>query len=190
MQGEVYDLSMSSGATTIELADELGVDHLQVCLEIEGLEAIHGRDAIVKCVPNGSHGYVGTHDYYLTVLGMDHLRAIHAPKPAAPPVKCRRCGRILRSATSIARGMGEACAAKTAAAARTAATTVNPDQLAKATELVAEGAIVPVHRGTVYRAVSSDGRRTYTVTPWACDCPAGVHDRLCYHRVAARLLAA
>jgi hypothetical protein len=49
--------------------------------------------------------------------------------------------------------------------------------------------MVTVHHGRAYRAVSSDGQRTYLVAGEACNCPAGLHGGMCYHRVAVELLA-
>jgi len=64
-----------------------------------------------------------------------------------------------------------------------------PEQVAKAAELIAEGAIVPL-RSVIFLAVSSDGRRQYRTAPGACTCPAGIRGVRCYHTAAARILLA
>lgn len=68
-----------------------------------------------------------------------------------------------------------------------------PFQVSKAMDLIVDGAIVRIRtRFTLptFRCVSSDGITTYLTAPSACTCPAGQAQRLCYHRVAARMLAA
>jgi hypothetical protein len=111
----------------------------------------------------------------------------------APTAKCTRCGRTLRSATSIAAGMGRTCKAKVAAAARqiNAAAAYKPAQVTKATELVELAAIVRV-RFAVFTAVSSRGDDLYTVNAATrtCSCPAGEKGLACYHLAAAEILTA
>jgi hypothetical protein len=103
---------------------------------------------------------------------------------------CLRCGRTLRSAKSVAEGVGKTCKARIAAAAKTS--TEKPAQVAKATELIELGAIVPLRRrsGTrVFRVVSSRGDATYLSTARQCNCPAGLKGRYgCYHELAVRLV--
>jgi hypothetical protein len=60
----------------------------------------------------------------------------------------------------------------------------------KARLLIADGAFAPTWNRRVWRFVSSDGSRTYLASPEACTCPAGKHDRRCYHCAAAGLLRA
>lgn len=105
--------------------------------------------------------------------------------------RCTRCGRTLRSAQSIAAGMGRTCKAKVAKAAELAAVAYKPFQVAKATELVELGAIVRT-RFAVYTAVSSRGDATYTVNAAlrTCTCPAGEKHVACYHLAAAEMLTA
>jgi len=107
--------------------------------------------------------------------------------------KCIRCGRVLRAAKAIADGAGRTCKAKIAAAARTAE--FKPAQIAKAQELIADGGILPIRGRRVFRAVSTDGTRTYLTAPQTCTCAAGLKSeradqRVCFHRVAATILAA
>jgi hypothetical protein len=101
--------------------------------------------------------------------------------------QCGRCGRTLTDPESVAAGYGPVCAKRIAEAAQ--ASTHQPAQVAKAVELIETGGMVTVHHGRAYRAVSSDGQRTYLVAGEACNCPAGLHGRMCYHRVAVELLA-
>lgn len=101
--------------------------------------------------------------------------------------QCGRCGRTLTDPDSIAAGYGPVCQRRIAEAATASAH--QPAQIAKAVELIETGGMVTVHHGRAYRAVSSDGQRTYLVAGEACNCPAGLHGRLCYHRVAVELLA-
>lgn len=108
----------------------------------------------------------------------------------ATTAKCLRCGRALRSAASIAAGVGPTCGRKIRTAAKT--TSHKPAQVAKAVELIELGAIVPLktRHTPVFRAVSSKGDRVYLVAQQACTCDAGVRGRACYHRLAVELIAA
>jgi hypothetical protein len=110
---------------------------------------------------------------------------------------CLHCGRTLRSQRSIREaqrngGYGRGCARKITNIAKTVDLTgCKADQLAKATELIEDGAIVPIRGRRVFRAVSSDGARTYLTAPTACTCAAGLRGHsVCFHRVAASILAA
>jgi hypothetical protein len=105
--------------------------------------------------------------------------------------RCLRCGRALRAAASVARGYGRTCQARVRTAAATVdLTAYKPFQVAKATEVIEQGAIIPTSRRTVYRAVSSDGSTVYLTTTDACTCPAGQKGRACYHRAAVIILTA
>jgi hypothetical protein len=109
--------------------------------------------------------------------------------------KCLRCGRVLRSAASIAAGYGPTCGRKIRAAAATvtAAKLHKAVAVAKAMELIELGGIVPVRtrRTPVFRTVSSDGTGSYLTARQACTCAAGLKGRYtCYHRVAVELIAA
>jgi hypothetical protein len=111
----------------------------------------------------------------------------------ATPARCLRCSRVLRSATSIAKGYGRHCGAKIAVAAKVAS--AKPAQVEKARELIELGAIVPLRRrasGTrVFRVVSSKGDATYLSTAHQCNCAAGLKGRYsCYHELAVQLLVA
>jgi hypothetical protein len=102
---------------------------------------------------------------------------------------CLRCGRILRSADSITRGLGRTCRTKIRTAERTAnLTDFKPEQIASAHELIEDGAIVTI-RPQIFRSVSSDGSEQYlTAATGQCNCPAGLKSRRCYHVAAVRIL--
>lgn len=111
----------------------------------------------------------------------------------ARTTKCLRCGRTLRSATSVAAQVGRHCKAKIAAAAKKVQ--AKPAQIAKAIELVELAAIMPLPRrrsGTrVFRVVSSRGDATYLSTADHCNCAAGLKGRYsCYHNLAVQMVLA
>lgn len=104
---------------------------------------------------------------------------------------CRRCRATLVAPRSVARGYGDRCWREKRREDAALAAGFKPETLAKARELIEDGAIIPVRGRRVFRAVSSDGERTYLTAPQACTCPAGLRARhVCYHRAAAALLAA
>ena len=107
--------------------------------------------------------------------------------------KCRRCHRTLRSAASIAAGMGRTCARKTRqeAAARLVLANYSSVQVEKVRELLADGGVQRVDR-TTFLAVASNGIDRYEVSTAhaSCTCKAGQNGRACYHLGAAQLLAA
>ena len=110
--------------------------------------------------------------------------------------RCLRpgCGRVLKSAKSVAAGYGPVCARKIREAALAEAREgFTEAQQAKAEELIRDGGLVPVRatarNGNLFRAVSSKGDATYLVTAHGCGCRAGVQGRRCYHLLAARTLA-
>lgn len=108
----------------------------------------------------------------------------------ATTAKCLRCGRMLRAASSVRASYGRWCAAKIRAAAIAEAVKgFAATQVEKARELIEMGGLVPV-RGKIFRAVSSKGDASYLVARQACGCPAGLHDRMCYHRVAVAIVTA
>jgi hypothetical protein len=109
------------------------------------------------------------------------------PSPVAQSAKCLRpgCGRKLTAAKSVACGYGPRCLAKIRKAAVDAALEgFTDDQRDKAAELIADGGLVPTKRPGVYRTAGSKGDVTYLTHTAACTCPAGLHDRRCYHRAA------
>jgi hypothetical protein len=112
------------------------------------------------------------------------------PQTTCDTHRCLRpgCGRVLKSAKSIALGYGPVCAAKIRAAAiEEARRDFTPEQAAKADELIRDGGIVAQAAG-LFEAVSSKGTDTYATDGHSCTCPAGAKDRRCYHLLAARVL--
>lgn len=109
------------------------------------------------------------------------------------PARCLRCGRPLRAASSVSAGYGRWCRARIRAAQLaeilkgfTAA------QVEKARELIADGGLVPTSRPGVFRAVSSDGERTYLTHSATCGCPWGLRGKAkaCAHSLAVRIVLA
>ena len=105
---------------------------------------------------------------------------------------CLRCGRVLRSADSVRTGYGPTCKRKVRAAAQAQVIAAHkPATVAKARELIEQGAIVPLRGRRVFTVVASNGIDTYKTAPQACTCPAGLRGRfVCYHRVAAQIVTA
>lgn len=105
---------------------------------------------------------------------------------------CRRCRATLTSARSVARRIGNRCLRleRAEATARAKAVAgVKPEMVAKAHELIEDGAIIPLRGHRVFQAVASNGVDLYLVASQACNCQAGLKGRTCYHKVAARILA-
>jgi hypothetical protein len=116
----------------------------------------------------------------------------HGTSPDQQVHRCLRprCGRVIRSARSVALGYGPVCArAIRKAALDEARADFTPEQQDKAAELIRDGGIVPTPRDGVFQAVSSKGDATYLVHSAACNCPGGLRaKRPCYHSLAARIL--
>lgn len=107
------------------------------------------------------------------------------------PITCGRCGRVLRSARSIKRGLGPTCGAKRAQAFEIVDVVADytPVQVEKAKELVELGGIVRLYPNRPWFAVvATKGDHVYRTSPKGCTCPAGMHYRRCYHTAAARVL--
>jgi hypothetical protein len=96
--------------------------------------------------------------------------------------KCRRCGRQLRSQRSRDLGYGVWCLRRVIKAVSALNPQPSPIQVEKAFDALLDGAVTRYR--SIFKIVSSDGYRRYTVTRSACTCAAGMHDRLCWHRVA------
>jgi hypothetical protein len=106
---------------------------------------------------------------------------------------CLRCWRPLTSARSIALGYGPTCLrkVKTAALAHTQNGGHKLALVAKATELIEQGGLVPLRARRIFQVVASDGATTYKTAAQACTCPAGLRGQhTCYHRIAAQIIAA
>lgn len=110
----------------------------------------------------------------------------------ATHTNCLRCGRKLTSAKSVATGYGPTCTRRVKAAAKAQVIAAHkPTTVAKAQELIEQGAIVPLRGHRIFTVISSDGTATYKTAAQACTCPAGIKGRfVCYHRVAAQIVAA
>jgi hypothetical protein len=104
---------------------------------------------------------------------------------------CLRCGRKLAAASSVAAGYGRCCAQKIRTAIASAEPTeFTADQHEKAAELITSGGVVPARFPGVFGTVASAGDAYYLTHSAACNCPAGLHGRLCYHMAAVRFIAA
>lgn len=105
--------------------------------------------------------------------------------------KCRKCQRPLRSATSIALGIGPRCAAIEAALAG-----LDDRQQDKAREAVEDGAVIATSREGIAMVVSEDGESVHlTSAAGHCSCLHGVRRtsataKTCWHPGAVRLAAA
>jgi hypothetical protein len=104
---------------------------------------------------------------------------------------CKRCRATLRSAKSVARGMGAHCARLDRQEAAAKAAGFKASAVDKARQLIADKAIVPVRGRRVFAVVSSNGTDRYLTAPNTCNCPAGLRAKhSCYHSAAATMLAA
>lgn len=103
--------------------------------------------------------------------------------------RCQRpgCTGILHSAASIARGMSVACDRKVRQAEAAAAErgTFDARQRALADAAVRAGEVkVEAHGLYSVPSAKGDGSR-YASDGISCCCPAGMHDRQCWHLLAA-----
>src|SRR5690606_41713477 len=71
--------------------------------------------------------------------------------------RCARCNRPLREARALRTGYGPRCYTLVRAAAREVAAQHKPHQVAKATELIEDGGVVPTTRTGVYYTVGTNG---------------------------------
>ncbi|MCP2336119.1 DUF6011 domain-containing protein [Actinomadura rupiterrae] len=116
---------------------------------------------------------------------------------------CRGCYATLRASKSVARGFGDVCwrrkvrqdAERLALVTATAAVDVSEFKdaapvLAKAEQLIEDGAIVRTRHAGQYLASGSDGVSTYLVDTIerSCTCKAGARLGRCNHLVAASIL--
>ncbi|MFV2179463.1 DUF6011 domain-containing protein [Actinomadura sp. LOL_016] len=102
---------------------------------------------------------------------------------------CQGCRALLTNAHSVARGYGDRCWAKKRREDAVRIAGYKSHQLASATELIEDGAILPIRPGT-YIGVSTDGADRYICTVDTCTCAAYEAGRKCYHRAAALMLLA
>lgn len=109
-----------------------------------------------------------------------------------PPL-CLRCGRTLQSERAQRLGYGPECwTAILAASELVDLSAWSPSQVYMAMDLIRDGGIVLIRDpdSYAYRSASSDGTMFYLTVSAACSCPAGQHERLCYHRAAVTILRA
>jgi hypothetical protein len=108
--------------------------------------------------------------------------------------RCLRCRRVLKSADSIARGYGKGCAAKVAAAAKTADLSAwTASQVEDAKQAIEDGAVVPSNREGVFHVVSKDGSEVHLTHRHGCNCENGLKTRQprpCLHRCAVTIVLA
>lgn len=107
-------------------------------------------------------------------------------------MRCRRCGRTLRSERAIECGYGERCRRFVYRAARALRATDNQVASRAADALIAPS-LTPTGRKNVWRSKSSDGKREYITAPNTCTCPSNRYRltaTVCYHSAAASVLAA
>lgn len=105
--------------------------------------------------------------------------------------KCRKCGRTLRAAKSIADGYGRTCKGKVARAlAAVELDEFSTDQVQRAADVIADAAIVPSSARGLYIVVASDGDDRYLTGSQQCTCKAAQYGRTCYHRAAAKIMDA
>lgn len=102
---------------------------------------------------------------------------------------CLRCRRALRNPSTD--GYGPKCRVMVRKAAKAAVVSqYKTHQVAKAEELLEQGALVPLRANRIFLAVSSDGTQVYKTHRAACTCPAGIKGRhACKHQIAAHLLS-
>lgn len=106
--------------------------------------------------------------------------------------RCLRpgCGRKLTSAKSVAAKLGPVCLRKVRAEqaeliAR-AKEGFTADQVAKAEAAIANGDVTEKAPG-LYLVKSSRSAELHASDGLSCVCPAGAHDRHCWHLLAARI---
>lgn len=94
------------------------------------------------------------------------------------PAKCVRCGRKLTAPASVAAGLGPTCQVKRAAEEREMLALeagFTARQVEDARELLEDGGLAHL-RGTLYLAVSTDGRQIHRLdlAAGACTCEHGI----------------
>jgi hypothetical protein len=104
---------------------------------------------------------------------------------------CLRCGRSLRSPSSVTRGYGPMCAGYIREARETTDLTgFHTWQADKASQLIETCGLVPAGLPEVYHSVSSDGSTVYLSSRESCTCKAGRNRVPCYHRAGVAILQA
>lgn len=105
-------------------------------------------------------------------------------------VLCGRCGRVLRTLLSRARGYGPRCFQRTLLAARVLQESPHPSAK-KAGDALARGAYRRVAGQPGLFLVPSATREgvTWTLDCYACPCEGGRNSLLCWHRVGVIVLS-
>lgn len=101
---------------------------------------------------------------------------------------CQRpgCKGILRSPESIARGMSVLCDRKVRQAeALVAAAGFKPEQVEKAHAAIRSGQVKVEDEGLLTVPSSKNDGSRYATDGASCTCPAGAHDRRCWHLAVA-----
>ena len=169
----------------------------------------HGGEVLVSCpvarlvgsrvaaagLPDGLKFFVHAHNSNANRLRLTSERAsvsdMRKTETQESTAKCLRCGHRIRAASSIAAKYGPVCRARIRLAAiNEAVKGFAAAQVEKARELISDGGLIPTGRPGIFRAVSSKGTDRYLVHSAVCNCPAGLHGRLCYHVAGARILVA
>ncbi|ADP84395.1 DUF6011 domain-containing protein [Pseudofrankia inefficax] len=114
--------------------------------------------------------------------------AVVADFTPAPAPTCLGCGRALRSARSIAAGMGPTCLRNARRRAALLAGSFTDRQIEAAVEAVEDGAVIPAETPRVWLIVGSKGDEIYTTDGAVCDCLAGQNGRACWHLAATALV--
>jgi hypothetical protein len=103
----------------------------------------------------------------------------------ATTARCKGCGRVLRAASSVARGYGRVCAKREAA--KTAEFSI--DQVVAARQILADGGVTRTARdlsGPLF-LVSTSPYTKYWTSPTECSCIRGQRGELCKHLAAVRI---
>jgi hypothetical protein len=102
---------------------------------------------------------------------------------------CLRCRRALRVPT--ADGYGPKCRVMIRKARKAQVVSQYKAHLvAKAEELIEQGALIPLRGRHVFQVIASNGTDTYKTAPQGCTCAAGLKGKhVCYHRIAAHILS-
>ena len=101
--------------------------------------------------------------------------------------QCQRpgCRGILRSPESITRGMSERCArlVRQAEAIVEKSGAFKPEQMDKARAAIRSGQVKVEESGLVSVPSSKNDGSRYATDGGSCCCPAGAHDRRCWHLI-------
>lgn len=89
-------------------------------------------------------------------------------------VKCKRCGRVLRSAKTAAVGIGRTCALREARENALKEAGLTEKQQAEALELLADGAVIPSGHKGVWLVLSRNSEDVHKATPDHCTCMWGL----------------